>query len=208
MKNTFLIVALLGFFATTANAQYVGIKGGLNLSNLSFGDEVTDNNMRFGYHFGGYLHLPVSDGFGFQPEVLYSTKGASADYEYDVLGIQGEGSSSFNLNYLDVPLLGVFKFGDVAEIHLGPYIGFLMNSSVSTEGDLGDGQEDLDRDNFKSVDFGLAGGLAFNFSALQLGARYNYGLQKIENSDAAKAILGDATNSYIQVFAALRLGAY
>lgn len=204
MKNTFLIVALIGFFATAANAQYVGIKGGLNLSNLSFGDEVTDNNMRVGYHFGAYLHLPVSDGFGFQPEVLYSTKGATA--QYDILFFQGE--NSFNLNYIDVPLIGVFKLGDAAEIHLGPYIGFLMNSSVDTEGDFGDGEEDLDRDNFKSVDFGLAGGFAINFSALQVGARYNYGLQKIENSDAAKQLLGDATHSYFQLFAAFRLGAY
>ncbi len=204
MKNIFMIVAFIGIFAVSANAQYVGLKGGLNLSNLSFGDEVTDNNMRVGYHFGGYLHLPVSDGFGFQPEVLYSTKGATADY--NVVGFTGE--SSFKLNYIDVPLMGVFKFGNFAELHLGPYIGFLMSSSASTEGDFGDSETDLDRDNYKSMDFGLAGGLALNFQALQFGARYNYGLQKIENSAAARAFLGDASLSYIQIFAAIRIGSY
>jgi hypothetical protein len=56
------------------------------------------------------------------------------------------------------------------------------------------------------MDFGLAAGLALNFNALQLGARYHYGLTEIANTDAADSFLGDAKHSYLQVYAALRLG--
>jgi hypothetical protein len=188
---------------SAGQAQYIGLKGGLTLSNLNI-DEVNDKNMRAGYHFGAYAHLPLGDAFAFQPEVNFTTKGATA--EYDILFFDGE--YSFNLNYVDVPLMGVVKFGDAAELHVGPYIGFLTNASLSTEGDFGDGQEELDRDSFKEMDLGLAAGIALNFNALQLGARYHYGLNEIAKTDAAKNFLGDARHSYLQVYAALRIGNY
>jgi hypothetical protein len=187
--------------ATVSHAQYIGIKGGFTLSNLNF-EGVNDNNMRPGYNVGAYINLPLGDVFAFQPEVNYTTKGATANY--NVLFYNGD--YSFNLNYFDIPLMGVLRLGEVAELHFGPYIGFLSNSSLSTDGDFGEGQEKLSRDSFKSMDYGLAGGLAFNFNALQIGARYHYGLQQIADSDAAKLFIGDARHSYLQVYGALRLG--
>lgn len=187
-----------------AQAQYLGLKGGLTVSNLNF-DEVNDRNMRIGYHAGAFVNIPLGDAFAFQPEVNFTTKGATA--EYNVLGLF-DGQYSFNMAYFDVPLMGVLRLGTAAEIHFGPYLGFLAGTSLSTEGQFGDGEENLDRDDFKSIDYGLAAGLAFNFDALQLGARYHYGLQSIADSDAAKVFLGDASHSYLQVYAAIRLGAF
>lgn len=197
----------ISLVAVTAKAQYLGVKGGLNLSNLRL-DDVDSENMRVGYHFGAFLNLPISDGFAIQPEVLYSTKGSKAEYHQD-LGFLGQfdADTKFKLDYIDVPILAVFRVGDAFEIHAGPYIGFLMNSKFEVDGDV-ELEDDLDKDNFKSMDYGLTGGIAINFSAIQVGARYNYGLQKIQDSDATDLLLGDAKNSYFQVFAALRLGNY
>ena len=207
MRKIIIMTFALGLIAFTAKAQYLGLKGGMNLSNLNI-DEVDDENMRVGYHFGAYVNVPISDAFAVQPEVLYSTKGSKADYDID-LGLLGSvnGNAQIHLDYIDIPLLGVFRVGDNFELHLGPYIGFLANSKYKFEGDS-EGEGDLDSDHFKNMDYGLVGGLALNFSALQVGARYNYGLQKIEDSSTAKALLGDAKNSYFQVFAAIRLGNY
>lgn len=207
MKRILFTALILSLISLSARAQYIGIKGGLNLSNLNI-DEVDDENMRTGYHFGAYINLPISDGFAIQPEVLYSTKGSEADYNQD-LGILGEFNSTttFKLDYIDVPILAVFKLGDAIEIHAGPYFGFLANSKIEVDGDF-DGEDELDSDNFKNLDYGLTGGLAVNFAAIQVGARYNYGLQEIQDSEAAELFLGDAKNSYFQVFAALRLGNY
>lgn len=203
MKKVFYTSTLLFLLSFSAQAQYLGLKGGLNFSNL-FVEDANDENLRFGYHGGLYLSIPLSEGLSFQPEVLYSTKGATA--KYDVLFFQGE--NTIKLDYVDVPLLAIIKLGDFAEIQAGPYVGFLLNSSVSTDGDFGDDQQELDNDGFKKLDIGLAGGLAINLNALQIGARYNYGLTKVADSDVADAFLGDARNAYIQVFAALRIGNY
>lgn len=207
MRKIILTTIVLSLIAVAAKAQYVGIKGGLNLSNLNI-DGVDDENMRLGYHFGAFVNLPISDGFAIQPEVLYSTKGTRANYNQD-LGIFGQfnAETKFKLDYIDVPLLAVFRVGDNFEIHAGPYIGFLMSSKWEVTGDV-EVENDLDKDNFKSMDYGLVGGIALNFSALQVGARYNYGLQKIQDSSTADLLLGDARNSYFQVFAAIRIGSY
>lgn len=203
MIRIIFTVALMSILSMQAQAQYLGLKGGLTASNLNF-DEVNDRNMRIGYHVGAYVNIPLGDVLAFQPEVNFTTKGATA--EYDVLFFNGE--YSFNMAYVDVPLMGVLRLGSAAELHFGPYIGFLAGTSLSTEGDFGDGQEELDTDDFKSMDYGLAAGLALNFDALQLGARYHYGLQSIADSDGAETVLGDATHSYVQVYAAIRLGAF
>lgn len=207
MKKTFFTTLVLGLLAISANAQYFGIKGGLNFSNLYI-DEADDNNLRTGYHVGAYINLPITQGFAVQPEVLYSTKGSKSHYNVD-LGPFGELNQDVTtkLDYIDIPLLAVFKLGDLAEIHLGPYFGFLASSKAEFEGEF-DGSDDIDTDNFKGLDYGISGGFAINLTALQIGARYNYGLQEIQDSDLADALYGDAKNSYFQVFAALRFGDY
>ena len=206
MKKHILLLSMFSLFTVFAHAQYIGVKAGLNLSNLK-SDGIDNDNMRFGFHGGAYINLPLGNAFAIQPEVLYSTKGSTAKYNIDELDIHGK--NTFKLNYLDIPIMGVINIGEAAEIHFGPYIGFLMKASASTEGDFGDAETNLDKDNFKKMDYGLAAGMAFNFDFLQIGARYNYGLQKVSDSAAADVYgLDDATNSYIQVFAAVRIGDY
>jgi hypothetical protein len=44
-----------------------------------------------------------------------------------------------------------------------------------------------------------------NFGNFQIGARYNYGLTKLADSDAAELLLGDSKNSVAQLYLALNL---
>ena len=124
------------------------------------------------------------------------------------MGFDIEGESTFNLNYIDVPILAVIHLGDALQIEAGPYVGFLADSNFETEGDLGDFDADIDNDSFKNLDYGLTGGVAINLAALQVGARYMYGLQEIQDSEGADLFLGDAKNRVIQLYAALRIGDY
>ncbi|MCA1762524.1 MAG: PorT family protein, partial [Flavobacteriales bacterium] len=156
------------------------------------------------FNAGVYFNFPLTETFAFQPEVNFTTKGATA--EYSLLSFDGE--YSFNMSYIDVPLMGVIRLDEAFELHLGPYFGLLANTSFSTDGDFGEGQEELDSDNFQNLDYGLAGGLAFNFSAFQVGARYHYGLQEVADSEAAETFFGDARHSYLQVYGALRIGEF
>lgn len=205
LRITILSVALIFVGNTMAEAQddaRSGIKGGLNLSNLYI-DDVEDENVRAGFHAGIYTQLLLAPGFAIQPELLYATKGAKADY--NLAGIQGE--SKFNLNYIDLPVLLTFKLGDAADIHIGPYISYLLGVNTSTDGDLGSSRTELDRDDYEKWDYGLAGGLALNFNPVTIGVRYNYGLNEIADSGEAITQIGDAKNSVAQIFIAFDMGA-
>jgi hypothetical protein len=180
-----------------------GIKGGLNVSNF-IRDEVTDKNERYGFHVGLYGQLFANEGFAIQPELNYSTKGNKVKTEFGII----DQETKFNLSYLDVPILAVFKLGNAAEIHAGAYWAYLVGANIDTDGDLGDGFVQFDRDNFDDWDYGLVGGIGFNLSHVQIGARYNYGLNTIARSSGAKALLGSAKNSVGQIYVAFNLASH
>jgi hypothetical protein len=208
-KNYFLKIAtLILLFSSVMSLQSIaqsntrmGIKGGLNVSNL-FIDNVTDENARIGFQVGLYGQIFSSETFAIQPELLYSTKGSTNQYSNGLLSEEVQ----YNLNYLDLPVLAVFKLGPSVEIHLGGYASYLLNANISYSGDVANGTDQIDKDNLTSFDYGLSGGLGVNFSSVQVGVRYNYGLVKIAESDAARALLGDAKNSCGQVFLAFNFG--
>jgi len=177
----------------------VGIKGGLNVSNLYIND-VNDNNARFGFNGGLYGQILSSEVFAIQPELLYSTKGSQADYG----GIINS-TVRFNLNYLDLPVLAVFKLGPSAEIHAGGYASYLLSANIDYKGNVGNGTDKIDRDQLNTFDYGLVGGFGLNFGPVQVGARYNYGLVKIANSSNAQTMLGNSKNSVAQLYLALNL---
>ncbi len=187
--------------SSTAQGPVIGLKGGLNMSTL-YSDAVSDDKARFGLNGGGFIRVAPEEAIGLQVEVLYSSKGNHSTYS----GFAGliDQTVDFNLNYLEVPLLVAFRLGDgAAELHAGLYGAYLVGANVSTDGDLGDGSEELDKDNFSSMDFGLAGGIAFNAGPAQIGARVLYGLTEIASSDEAELLLEDAKNVCGQVYIAL-----
>jgi hypothetical protein len=174
----------------------VGIKGGLNVSNLYVND-VDDENARFGFNAGFYGQILSSETFAIQPELLFSTKGTQADYG----GIVNS-TVKFNLNYIDLPVLAVIKLGPSAEIHAGPYFSYLVNANIDYSGNIGSGNDEINRDNLKSYDWGWSGGLGLNFGGVQIGARYNYGMVKIADSEGARQLLDNSKNSVAQLYIA------
>jgi hypothetical protein len=187
-----------------ASRAKAGIKGGLNVSNLTSGENLNDRNARFGFHAGVFGQLFVNEGFAIQPELNYSTKGNKVTLEYGVI----DQENKFNLSYIDLPVLAVFKLGNAVEIQAGPYWAYLLEANIDTDGDLGDDFVQLGRDNFDNWDYGLAGGIGFNLGGVQLGARYNYGLNDIAKSSGAKRVLGNSKNSVGQIYVAFNLAGH
>jgi hypothetical protein len=206
LKTSGVILFLFGciFISSSVQAQdsnrRMGIKGGLNVTNL-YVDDVNDENARFGFNLGLYGQILSSEVFAIQPELLFSTKGSRWDYT----GAFNQ-SVTLNTNYLDLPVLAVIKLGKGAEIHVGPYAGYLVSANIKYEGDIANGTDNIDRDDLNTVDFGLAGGFGLNFGAMQVGARYNYGLSEVAKSNAAKSLIGDSKNSNAQLYVAFNLG--
>jgi hypothetical protein len=196
--TVFFVVSFASLSSTDLFAQMrAGIKGGLNVSNL-YVNEVDDENARYGFNLGVYGQVLSSDVFALQPELLFSTKGSKVEYGGNFF----DQTIKYNLNYLDLPVLAVFKLGESAEIHVGPYVSYLLGANISHDGDLGSGIDEIDKDHLKSFDYGLSGGFGLNFGNLQVGARYNYGLAKLADSDAAELLIGDSKNSVAQLYLA------
>ncbi len=204
MKHTFflpLVILLATSSSAIAQGPRAGVKGGVNLSTL-YNNEVSDQNARVGLNAGFFGRTSVEDPIGLQVELLYSSKGNRTNYD-GVFGFIDQ-TVDFNLNYLSIPAMIAFRFGDQAiELQAGGYAAYLMSANANTEGDLGSGSEELDKDNFNSFDAGLVGGVAFNAGVIQIGARYEYGLMTIADSDGAKLLLGDAKNACAQLYIAV-----
>ncbi|WP_462282163.1 porin family protein [Salinivirga cyanobacteriivorans] len=197
-----IIILLFLFFGpifqgfTQDDSKRVGVKGGFNLSNF-YVDEVDDQNPRYGIHFGLFGKIPVNKFLAFQPELLFSTKGAT--YNMSFLAFDWE--TQLNMNYVELPLLAVIRLSDNVDVLGGVYGAYLLNVSASTDGETGENYEELDRDNFQPLDFGLAGGIEFKLNPLILGVRYHYGLNGIGKEGWAENNLGDAKNSALQLSA-------
>jgi hypothetical protein len=176
-----------------------GVKGGVNLTNLYI-DDVTDEKAKLGLHAGLWMKAPIGEFFAIQPELLWSSKGTKIG-QYQNIPFTQNGEVRFNLNYVDLPVLASLTLGPVS-IQAGPYVSYLFNANVKNlKEDLSTGAaRDLDKNDFNSVDYGLAGGIAFDIKGFQLGVRYNYGLREIGKSDIAGQITRNAKNSVAQAF--------
>jgi hypothetical protein len=202
-----VIAVLAGTDAQAQESPRVGVKGGLNLSNL-YVDEADDENARIGWHAGFYAQLLSTEAFAIQPEVNFSTKGTGATRGVvNQNGVNLDYETKFILNYIDIPVLAVFKLGTAAEIHAGPYWSYLVSAQIkNNSGNPNNEFNTVDRDNFDKWDYGLVGGIGFNLGkGAQLGARYNYGLNKIAESRGAKALMGSAKNQVAQLYLAFNL---
>ena len=195
----------------------IGIKGGINLSNLYSGKNLNDQNGRWGLHAGVFFKLPVADLFAVQPEVLFTTAGNRFGGFSGITNPGGTGGNQtlFSLNYIQVPVLASLTAGPVS-IQAGPYVSYLLNVKlkdvrvdnngvpVSGGGGSNPGRE-LERTDFSTIDYGLAGGLALDVKGFQLGVRYNLGLREIGQGGASSFVTAGAKNSVAQLYIAFGL---
>jgi hypothetical protein len=160
-------------FATAVNAQHVniGIKAGLNLSNIKNSNDVK-YDMKPGLHAGLLGHIHVNKNFAVQPELLFSAQGA----KYTTAGVV----TKLNLNYLNVPVLLQYMFDNGFRFEAGPQVGLLLTAKA----DNGTTKTDI-KSNLKPVDVGLALGLGYIHvpSGFGVDARYNFGLSNINDED-------------------------
>ncbi len=164
------VTASLILLNCSSIAPSIGAKAGVNFSDIT-GDDVDSFKGLTSFHFGAVVEIPVSDGFSFQPEILYSAQGS--DYEEESF------SGSVKADYLNVPLMAKFYVGEGFSVEAGPQIGLLMSAKDEYDG----GDEDI-KDFLKSTDFGVNIGLGYKLeSGLNFGARYNLGLSNVNDSD-------------------------
>lgn len=160
-KITLVAIAVVAISTATFAQLQFGVKGGLNLANLS--GDVSDTKMKIGFMVGGFASYEVNEQLSVQPELMFSQAGC----KYDI----GSDTYKINLNYIVLPVMVKYSFGDI-NLQAGPQIGFLLSAE--------DDGEDI-KDGMKSVDFGLNIGAGYQMDKIGIEARYNLGLSNIND---------------------------
>ncbi len=173
MKTTFktclVAIALLIGVNTYAQDKPVtfGVKGGLNLSNIS--GDVSESKAKIGFNVG------ITLDYGFTPDVYLLT-----GLELTTKGFKEDGDASSNLMYLQLPVHVGYKLS-VAEntkivFHAGPYVAYGIGGKTAA-GDIK--VDSFGEDRFNAFDFGLGLGVGAEFGKIGVGLGYDFGLTNI-----------------------------
>lgn len=206
--SVILVLLTSGYVNAQDNnpGPHFGFKGGLNLSQLYVEQlNVEDENMKAGINFGVFAKIPITNIFSVQPEVLYSSAGSKLSYGgsdiQNFLGIE-PGEVRFNLNYIQVPIALAINIGAL-NIHAGPYFSYLLSANVKDlrSSDLNSTTVvTLDTEDFNRFDYGVMFGVGFDVRTVTIGARYNYGLREIGNSNLAGKLTENSKNGVGQIY--------
>lgn len=175
MKHKYALFVALLLLAQASFAQFsLGVKAGANITKIdgkSFKDEF-----KYGYHLGGFMHVPIAGRLGIQPEVLFNQIKTQTDNEFsNIYQNAVSGDNNITLNYLSIPVLVSYKLGSFLSLQAGPQFGILLDKDKNL---LQNGQEA-----FKSGDFSMLGGAQISLSKLKLTGRYFVGLNNINDID-------------------------
>lgn len=192
-KATIIALALaFGLFGAGQSAAQdvtVGVKGGINIADISVSDDdggaETDTDTRSGFIGGGFLNIGLGDYLAIQPEFLYAQKGAK--------GIDEDVDLELKLDYFEIPvliqlLIPIENSPVRPTLYAGPAISF--ESKCELEGTQGGTSVAIDCDegdfDRKSTDFGavFGGGLGFDVgqALVTIEGRYNLGLADINDT--------------------------
>ncbi|MEA5458434.1 porin family protein [Arcicella sp. LKC2W] len=174
-KQSILFIATLMFICQLSVAQNLsfGPMAGVNFSTLS-GTENTKS--KTGLLAGAFLNYSSKNWFGLGVQVLYNQAGASL-----VTPVE-----SVNLNYLQIPILATYYFGEGnktgsfrPKLFAGPHVNFLLNAQNKDGNDL-----NPEGKFYKNSDLGLTFGGGFNYALaektwLNFDVRYGLGLTNI-----------------------------
>lgn len=179
-----MMAAVLLFTAAPlfAEGMMFGVKGGLNMANIT-GDDVAeggvDPSSKMGFGGGVFFNYAFTELFAVQVEALYMMKGATYEFE-------GE-SFDLKLDYIELPLLLKVTIPTEGKIKpaifAGPTFGFIMSAKAPDE----EGNEEDIKDYIESMDIGILGGAEIGYQLekgmIFLGASYEVGMQTIDKAE-------------------------
>ena len=164
-----MAIAMLGVTSAKAQVSF-GVKGGLNISEMSFDENVFDTSNRMGFFAGPILRvsLPIPT-LGFDVAALYDQRETKINDEtVKQQSIVIPANLRLNLGLSDVA--GIY-------VAAGPQIGFNIGDDEYSLKDLKGSRENA-QNNFqlkKSV-FSVNVGGGVNFGHFEVGVTYNIGI--------------------------------
>ena len=193
-----LVIALLGMVSLVgAQNTSFSIKGGLNMSNF-YGDELSDKNMKTGFHIGVGADFEFAPNMAIQSGLLFTSKGAK--YTTDLVSTE----LNANANFLQLPLHFAYKIdvmpGTRVVLHAGPYVAYGIGGKTSA----GNVEVDTFKDDafldvlngLKPFDAGIGLGVGAEFGRILVDLGWDMGLTNISRINNADV---KTQNAYLSV---------
>ena len=185
MKNItvlFFVVFVL-IFRQESFSQTLGIKAGLNLSNVVSKNNAADFNIQPGFHAGATVEIPINRVFIFETDLLISTKGYRERAEIQFLDMHED----VRTYYLEVPLLAkaFFEIPTMTfSVFAGPYLGIGIygkdTGSLNANGELSSWSNKVAwGSQFKRLDYGFVFGPGVQIKHIQISLSHGLGLANI-----------------------------
>ena len=181
-----LLIAFFGMISFVgAQTASFSVKGGLNMSNY-YGDELTEKNMKAGFHIGVGADLELTPNVYLQTGLFFSTKGAKYSDKADGDWVD----TNVTANYLQLPLHVAYKLdvtpGTKVVFHAGPYVAYGIGGkmkvgplSVDTFDETSVGFKFDYTVGFKPFDAGLGLGVGAELGKILVDLGWDMGLTNI-----------------------------
>jgi len=213
MKTTrkILMSFVFALISMSAFSQFsLGLRTGVNWANINTsatsGGTIPNVDFLPSANFAVVAEIGVSENFAFQPELAYTQKGFQIREGFDFnlfnLPIFAGVQAQTKINYLEIPLLAKYKFGNEGikgYVTAGPTLGYAINGRLETKASfiidipLTNTKIDMGNDNFNRFEVGATIGAGVAIPAgsgeLFLDARYTHGLTKVDNISFAELAL-------------------
>ena len=156
----------------------IGAKAGVNINKIT--GQAYRDGFNYNYLLGGFMQFNFSRTFGLQPEINFVQSSSeftnsSSDVYDDIFRLGSQRKAK--LDYLKVPVLLNINVGPSkrVKLQLGPQVGGLLKQTVDSlqyNGDL-----------FKKADWAAVGGLWLQLPFINIGGRYELGLNNLNAID-------------------------
>jgi len=156
----------------------IGAKAGVNINKIN--GQSYKSGFNYNYLLGVFMQFNFSKKIGLQPEFNFVQSSAEftndASTVYDDLFLDGSQKKA-KLDYLKIPVLLNINIGPSkrVKLQLGPQYGNLLKQtidSLKSNGNI-----------FKNADWSAVGGLWIQIPFVNLGARYEIGLNNLNDID-------------------------
>jgi hypothetical protein len=181
------VIAMLAIVTAVSAQVSLGIKGGVNMSNFVYDDEVDDKNPKIGFNIGLAADVDFAPTMALQTGLFLSTKG------FKTVNDAIDAEYTENLMYLQLPLHLAYKVdvtpGSRIVFHAGPYAAYGVGGSRDAKVGNLSGEWDVDKifgdadGQYKPFDAGLGLGVGAEMGAFLIDLGWDMGMVNISNRD-------------------------
>lgn len=208
-SKVILIISCLHSLINASEDLNIEGKIGINVTKITASNiHYEYDSPKIGAAAGISFIYKIKNKFYMHPEFFLSMKGGIAEDEGENFFYK----TSMTLNYIDIPILGVFSPIKEVRIFTGPYIGFFINGKTdyeySSSGENIDTSNKIESKDINSPDYGLVFGITLSLRKIlylnnyNVGIRYSHGF----SNNIQKTVNFHQNNRVIQVIVGWKIG--